>query len=454
MTMFPKAVPLLSGAFLGALLFAAPWVIAYAFFAANNAGMALAYIWHTVLIGLIGIGLILQVVATLVLWRTNSKNVTAGIWLCYPIAAVIATGVFIYNGVRTEIATLEDYSGRELDPPKYPVNRILLALSNNSAEGREVNPQRCDVYCVAVLNADSLESIAIPIPGAGGGYAVFRLQHGPDCNLAAENYKRYFTARRDYKIAKGRIYWAKQRVQTRPDTRKSLKDYQDELERLQRSVKPDLHRYAVLAGKPKVANFGAAKILAEAGYFDRCITHAFQKEYDFDIQVNYGRNFQRPYGPCCNIAEIHENRRGNLTRLGRWEGSGKDKSRRNNFTFSDVAAKLTGKNYAGDVTRGVNLVKYPVESAEQELARLAGLAERDAYFHSWEATAKWIRRILDRRRRVEKKDTPLSSNSIRYLAQIAANTKSGDRKRFLARLRPFLNQQSYETLTSIDTLSR
>jgi len=445
-----KAVPLLSGAFLGVLLFVTPWLIAYAFFAANNAGMALAYIWHIVSVGLIGIAFIIQLVASVILCRKNCRNVAAGIWLCYPIAAVIATAVFIHNGVRTKIATVEDYSGRELDPPKYPVNRILLDLSDNSADGRQVNPQRCDVHCVAILNTGSLESIAITTPVEGGGYAVFRLKHGPDCNVAAENYKRYFAARRDYRIAKGRIHGAKQRLQTRPSTKKSLKDYQDELEQVQQSAKPDLQRYAVLAGKPKVANFGAAKILAEAGYFDRCITHEFQKEYDFDVRVNYGRNFQRPYGPCCNIAEIHENRRGKLERLGRWEGSGKDKARRNSFTFSDVAAKLTGKNNAGDVTRHLTLVKYPMESAEQEMARLAGLAERGAYFHSWEATAKWIRRILDLRRRTEKVGKAgFSTTTIRHLAQIAPSAESGNRKKFLARIKPFLDQQSYEKLISI-----
>lgn len=417
---FSKHRSTLIGAVIGAIAFVAPTIILTLIFVAFGGtssrgamiGFSMFIFWFSpiVILFLAALGLGAQFLADKILRKYHSEELAIGVWVSYPLAVVIAFAVVFHHQVRTAIASLHDYSAREIAAPEIPIKRVLLGLSGVDTNQSRIDAGWCNLDCVAILNSKTVESIAVPMEKEGGGFAVFRLQHGQDCALGVEYYRESRGRPRTYKRAR-------------------------ELAKLQ-----------------KVSSSGPTDELAGAGYFDRCISHVFQKQYEFDIRINYGKDFRRPYGPCCNVAEVHENRNGDLVELARWESKGRKDPNSTMFRLIDVASKVLDRELAGDITHYTTLKTFPFVSAEQELARMAALAERGAYFHSWQATTKWLRHVLGAKSRADNtKKATLSTDGIRHLWQIASINNGEHRSRILRMMQPVLDEEILEELQSAET---
>jgi hypothetical protein len=195
----------------------------------------------------------------------------------------------------------------------------------------------------------------------------------------------------------------------------------------------------------------ATKSLAEAGHFNQCITKSIEPTFAFDVKINYGRDFARPYGPCCNVAEIFAKGSGKTKLVARWEAGDGKYSHGAPFNISNILEPLIGKTLGQNVTEYSTLVEYPAESTDAELARLATLVGNGAYIHSWEAMAEWIRRVLRKETRQQGvKSLDLSPENITRLRAIAPKSSPYPRDQFFERIGIFLTPGTIARIQEAD----
>lgn len=364
------------GLVLGVLTLFAPFLATYVVTSGNrDISLTVSYLWFVSIPVLAIAGILIQILISLALRKTEFKTIAKGIWLTYPVGFGLAMVVIVLQGIITIATHRSSYADRSTPNLSKGVRSVLF-VGENPETG--VYSDYCTLACTAALRSKALESFSIPV--AKDEFGVFRFRKGPGCV--------------GVKIAK------------------------------------------------------ATESLAESGHFNQCIIFSYEKNHRYNVRINYGSEFSRSFGPCCNVAEIIENRTTGEKLVARWEGQKSHASFRGaKFTVSDVLIAVSGKDFSNEIVANRKLAPFSYNTTKEEFARLRSLLQSNAYLHSWDAMEKWIQQVLHtERRRTKTKKFVLSNSDIDFLALFARRAQPKKRSQFLTRLKTFMEPHSYSTL--------
>lgn len=454
--MFSKAGRILAGILLGTLCYVPPVLLLGLFLPQGPGGATgFAIVANILFTAVIVIGVILQIVTTVLLRRAELKYVTAGVWLFYPVVAIALLGLKGYVELRVYIAAQEDHSSRELARPVGDIRDLLLVITPREQDGSGFyGADRCMDACTALLQAGVLNSVAKPSTREhvrdyvfDEGFKVFRHARGDACRLADRNRERNYQFRRaNYRALRG-LRWKLSQAEI-----EDAWDPQEEPDRQREfDLEPDeralMDEYLEILASPRTEAL-AARDLTAHGYFDECITTSFHRSFDYDIRILYGSDLQRPYGPSQQLAEIHAFRQGEPYRVARYEYDRREDFAGSPFTIADIITQLTGRAFDPE------LPGHPVESVEAELERLAMLLESGAYRSNSRAVAAWVDTVfrteaLQLRRAADgngQRDVILSAEGTANLIRIAPTDSAELREEFFSKTSTFLDRQTIESI--------
>ena len=395
---------------------------------------------------------------------SRGRRTTAlSLWLVYPLAILLVGGTALYREVRVGLARDGHYAGRELALEGEEVRHLVLMQGEPYDLGDNAPYlSRCAGLCLSALVTGGLDSFAVPTKRYHGGFLVYRLARGPACVAAGKAEEAFEKVDQPYLSARAELErLAAERDSPSRDGRKRqaatpyappeapardpealearYREQQATLERLQGPYDRGLRTRKL---DP------SSRTLMRLGYFGRCVTYAFVRDHDYDVMIKFGADFRRPYGPCCQIAEIHEKREGRPVLAARWEARNGEVFLDEYFALTDVVAKVTGHSLARE------LPHRPVEDINAELARLAALLGQGAYIDRFQSLRAWTERVLfSERSRLRdeidfRQDVSLSDQGIDSLVRIIGAEEAEARAGFHRKVRYLLDDDSQARLAS------
>ena len=310
---------------------------------------------------------------------------------------------------------------------------------------------RCKGPCLSALVTGGLDSFAVPTKRYGGGFLVYRLARGPACAAAGKAEEAFENVDQRYRSARAELErLAAERDAASPGGQKRQAATPETLGARHREQQEVLERLQGPYGRGQRSRKldSSSRTLIRLGYFDLCVTYAFARDHDYDVMIKFGADFRRPYGPCCQIAEIHEKREGGPVLAARWEARNGEAFLGEYFALTDVVAKVTGQSLARELPR------RPVEDIDAELARIAALLGQGAYIDRFQSLRAWTERVLfSERSRVQDEidfhqDVSLSGRGIDSLVRIILAEEAAARAGFHRKVRYLLDDDSRARLAS------
>lgn len=415
-----------------------------------GAAMVFAMIGPFFIGAVVAFAVVCQFWASLSLARHGLRAASWSVWGVYLVYALYLAGTNLYVDFRTERAAREDYSGRELELPEGGLRHLLLVEQERGGHMKD----RCWRSCLSALQSGAAASIALPQDDDVAQLVTLRLARGQDCHdadIRTERHRknRWELDRLASKLERRKANFEswKRQIKYSKTFEQDIEVYLAETERLERRVAQLTEQRAEDESTPRI-EFSATRKVMQRGHFDQCITYIENDAQDPDARINYGGAFQRPYGPCCGAAEIYARGEGGFIRIARWEaGRGEDKYFAA-FTLADVLARVTGGPVEQDLT------PHPVKSVEEELARIARLAEDGAFLHFPDGIEPWIKAVfwkeLHRQRKAAEdyeRTLELSQESRRQLIRIAATGTLKEAKSFLQAFRQLFDEATLDRLS-------
>ena len=387
--------------------------------------------------------------------RRGRRTAALSLWLVYPLAILLAGGTALYREARVGLARDGDYAGREVVLEDQAVRHLVLMQGEPFDLGYNVPYlSRCNGPCLSALVTGGLDSLAVPTKRYGGGFLVYRLAHGPACVAAGKAEEAFEKVDQRYRSARAELErLAAERDAASPGGQKRQAATPEALEALEARYREQQEALERLQG-PYGRGLRSRKLdssvrtLMRLGYFDLCVTYAFARDHDYDVMIKFGADFRRPYGPCCQIAEIHEKRAGGPVVAARWEARNGEAFLDEYFALTDVVAKVTGRSLARELPR------RPVEDIDAELARLAALLGQGAYIDRFQSLRAWTERVLfSERSRLQDEidfhqDVSLSDRGIDSLVRIILAEEAAARAGFHRKVRYLLDDDSQARLAS------
>ncbi len=403
MSSVPKIQQILLGFAMGCLAcgFAALLFLALG----SGAGIALVFALPVLIPVVVIVALAGQIASTANFIKRELEWAAWSVWLIYPLGWVSVGAYWAYIDHRTELARQEDYSSRTLAPLTDTVDVLLLIMSDRETDW-SFDKDICGETCANLLRHGLLNEVAFPAPTPDLGYRVFRLAEGKACEAAEANSK-------VHRYLDDQYYTSARNIE---QLRKRYRAVPAKLEKVNKEFAEKERAFVASAVRPRLQDTFATRILATRGHYDQCIVVQQKTDLDYDIRIDLGQDFARPYGPCCQVADIYEHREGGDMLIARWEAGDRRKFDGAWFDISDVIAVIKGREVPQKIP------PYEVTSIDAELKRLLALVNRGTYFHSATALSEWIRVLIrDHSELNGEKTSALSAENLGDLSLVVAS---------------------------------
>jgi hypothetical protein len=179
------ATQIIFGVIIGAFIFIGPWLVIYVVMAGalsdiGDAGIFVGMVFLVVGPFLAPIPIILSFLAQY--WISNSfreahfKHIGKGVWLSYPIGALLIGAVYLHNSSFSFEEYWRDIREEVTSKTPDPIKRVYLSTK---PVGSDRYSESCPIACVASLKSGALDSFSIPMNDRN--FNVFRFAHGRAC---------------------------------------------------------------------------------------------------------------------------------------------------------------------------------------------------------------------------------------------------------------------------------
>jgi len=403
----------IKGLLLSLLIFAVPTLLLIAIAPKGRIsagdGIAIAMAVPFILFFVMAFVLIVQATVSSKMKRSSGWTVL-GIWLIYPIAFSSYAVSSMYTSYRINLAKQHDYSSRTIDGPPADEVRSILLVETGRSDFLSYRDGDCRGVCVEALRTGVLDALIRPAPFPSLGYRVYRHARGRLCQEAQSNYWQHNELLNENRRILDDLIFRVREKRLEPEDKKR--------------VDP---AFAASLKRPR----SVVRSLSSQGHFDQCITVHQEENSAHDVRIDIGRDFVRPYGPCCRAADIYVNRKGDDVLIARWEIGDRNhfKGRGAWFELHDIISELKGQMVTNEVT------PYPVTGIENEIKRISDLLDRNAYYYSLGSVAEWLTNTIREELKREKLETiELSVSGIDNIKNILRRGSQKARTDFLSQV--------------------